>query len=153
MRPERIPKTLEDIRDAASFILMVTEGKKLEDYSEDRLLRQAIERNFEIIGEAVGAPRSRRPGDSLPPERARAHHRVPQRPDPRLRPRGRRAGVGHDTDQASGPPLRGRGIAEGGIVVSGRLVVKRVRQRMSLDSFPYERAFRHNNYIGLAIFP
>ncbi len=54
MRPERTPKTLEDIRDAASFVLEVTEGKTLEDYSEDRLLRQAIERNFEIIGEAVG---------------------------------------------------------------------------------------------------
>ena len=54
MRPERTPKTLEDIRDAASFILAVTEGKTPEDYSEDRLLRQAIERNFEIIGEAVG---------------------------------------------------------------------------------------------------
>lgn len=55
MQPERTPKTLEDIRDAVSFILAATEGETLEDYSEDRLLRQAIERNFEIIGEAVGA--------------------------------------------------------------------------------------------------
>jgi uncharacterized protein with HEPN domain len=54
MRPEHTPKTLEDIRDASSFVLAVTGGKTLEDYSEDRLLRQAIERNFEIIGEAVG---------------------------------------------------------------------------------------------------
>jgi uncharacterized protein with HEPN domain len=54
MRPERAPKTLEDIRDAASFILMVIQEKTLENYSEDRLLRQAIEGNFEIIGEAVG---------------------------------------------------------------------------------------------------
>ena len=54
MRPERASKTLEDIRDAASFILMVIQEKTLENYSEDRLLRQAIEGNFEIIGEAVG---------------------------------------------------------------------------------------------------
>ncbi len=54
MPTERTPKTLEDIRDAASFVLAVSEGKELGDYSEDRLLRQAIERNFEIIGEAVG---------------------------------------------------------------------------------------------------
>ncbi len=55
MRPEeRTPKTLENIRDAASFVLEVTRGKTLEDYSGDRLLKQAVERNFEIIGEAVG---------------------------------------------------------------------------------------------------
>lgn len=58
MRPERTPKTLEDIRDAASFILEATEGKTLEGYSgdrlDDRLPRQAVERNFEIIGEARG---------------------------------------------------------------------------------------------------
>ncbi|MBA2713103.1 MAG: DUF86 domain-containing protein [Rubrobacteraceae bacterium] len=54
MRPERTPKTLEDIRDAASFILAVTEERTLKDYSENRLLRQAIERNFEIINEAMG---------------------------------------------------------------------------------------------------
>jgi uncharacterized protein with HEPN domain len=28
-------------------------GKALQDYKRDRLLRQAIERNFEIIGEAM----------------------------------------------------------------------------------------------------
>jgi len=43
MRPERTPKTLEDIRDAAaSFVLVITDGKTLENYSEDRLSRQAI---------------------------------------------------------------------------------------------------------------
>jgi uncharacterized protein with HEPN domain len=54
MRPERTPRTLRQIGDAASFVLSVTQGKTLADYSSDRLLRQASERNLEIIGEAVG---------------------------------------------------------------------------------------------------
>ena len=48
------PKLLADIRDAAAFVSQVTAGKSLDDYRQDRLLRQAVERNFEIIGEAVG---------------------------------------------------------------------------------------------------
>jgi uncharacterized protein with HEPN domain len=51
---ERVLRALEDVKDAASFILEVTQRKTLEEYSHDRLLRQAIERNFEIIGEATG---------------------------------------------------------------------------------------------------
>jgi uncharacterized protein with HEPN domain len=49
----RSPKLLEDIRDSASFIGEVTAGISLAEYSANRLLRQAVERNFEIIGEAV----------------------------------------------------------------------------------------------------
>jgi uncharacterized protein with HEPN domain len=45
---------LDDIRAAAAFIRQVTDGKTLEAYCADRLLRQAVERNFEIISEAVG---------------------------------------------------------------------------------------------------
>ena len=52
MQP-KTPKLLEDIRDAAAFIREATQGKTLEDYRRERLLRQAMERNFEIIGEAV----------------------------------------------------------------------------------------------------
>jgi len=52
MQP-RSPKLLEDIRDAAAFIRDVANGKSLFDYNADRVLRQAIERNFEIIGEAI----------------------------------------------------------------------------------------------------
>jgi uncharacterized protein with HEPN domain len=54
MRPERTPRTLGQIRDTASFVLSVTKGKTLRGYSDDRLLRQAVERNLEIMGEAVG---------------------------------------------------------------------------------------------------
>lgn len=46
-------KLLEDIRDAADFVIEAVRGKSLEDYRSERILRQAVERNFEIIGEAI----------------------------------------------------------------------------------------------------
>ena len=49
----RAPKLLEDIRDAADFVKTATEGVTLEQFKQNRLLRQAVERNFEIIGEAM----------------------------------------------------------------------------------------------------
>lgn len=49
----RSPKLLEDIRDAGSFILDVTASRTLDEYLGDRLVRQAVERNFEIVGEAL----------------------------------------------------------------------------------------------------
>lgn len=52
MQPRSL-KLLEDIRDAAAFIRDVTRSRTLAEYGSDRLLRQAVERNFEIIGEAV----------------------------------------------------------------------------------------------------
>jgi hypothetical protein len=51
MQP-KTPKLLEDVRDAAAFIRDSVRGKTLDDYHGERLLRHAIERNFEIIGEA-----------------------------------------------------------------------------------------------------
>ncbi len=51
---ERVLKALEDVQDCASFIVRASEGKRLSDYQDDRLFRQAIERNLEIIGEAIG---------------------------------------------------------------------------------------------------
>ena len=52
MQPES-PKHLEDIRAAAGYILEKTRGKAVEDYLSDDLLRPAVERHFEIIGEAL----------------------------------------------------------------------------------------------------
>ena len=49
----RAPKLLEDIRSAADFVKTATTGIALPRFKQDRLLRQAVERNFEIIGEAM----------------------------------------------------------------------------------------------------
>jgi uncharacterized protein with HEPN domain len=52
MQP-KTPKLLEDIRDAAAFIADVTRDVTEADYQRNRMLRQSVERNFEIIGEAM----------------------------------------------------------------------------------------------------
>ena len=57
----RTRKLLEDILDAASFILDRTAGVSAAVYKSDRLLRQAVERNFEIVGEAVNRLRQSDP--------------------------------------------------------------------------------------------
>ena len=46
-------KLIEDIRDAATFIVEVTASLTLERFTSERIVRQAVERNFQIIGEAV----------------------------------------------------------------------------------------------------
>lgn len=52
MTPEA-RKLLEDMREAAGDIAAFTAGKSLEAYLADRLLRRAVERSFEIVGEAL----------------------------------------------------------------------------------------------------
>ena len=42
-----------DIRDAAKFILESTAEISFEQYEQNQLLRSAVERHFEIIGEAT----------------------------------------------------------------------------------------------------
>jgi uncharacterized protein with HEPN domain len=64
---------LRQIADACSFVLSVTEGKTLEDYSGERLLRQGVERNLQIIGEAVGRLRRDDPETA---ERLSEHERI-----------------------------------------------------------------------------
>jgi len=52
MRPEA-KKYLYDIAEAAGLIAGFTAGKTLADYEGDAMLRSAVERQFEIIGEAL----------------------------------------------------------------------------------------------------
>jgi uncharacterized protein with HEPN domain len=44
---------LWDARKAAETIIIFTRGKRFEDYQADAMLRAAVERQFEIIGEAL----------------------------------------------------------------------------------------------------
>jgi uncharacterized protein with HEPN domain len=46
-------KFLFDIQRACGLILDFTEGEDFSDYDNDILLRSAVERQFEIIGEAI----------------------------------------------------------------------------------------------------
>ncbi len=46
-------KLFHDIADAAEFILQQTRERSLDEYEQTRLVRDAVERNFIVIGEAL----------------------------------------------------------------------------------------------------
>lgn len=46
-------KYLYDVKQAADLLLLFSRGKTFADFTTDPLLRSAVERQFEIIGEAL----------------------------------------------------------------------------------------------------
>ncbi len=49
----RIRKYLFDIQKACQLLEEFTKGKSFDDYQNDAMLRSAVERQFEIVGEAM----------------------------------------------------------------------------------------------------
>ncbi len=47
-------KLLFDVREAGRLIALFVEGKSFDDYLDDPMLRSAVERQLEILGEAIG---------------------------------------------------------------------------------------------------
>ena len=64
---------LEDIREAAGFIAADTSALTAQDFARDRRARQLVERNFEIIGEAVNRLSRHAPAVA---ERITAHRQI-----------------------------------------------------------------------------
>ena len=61
MRPEGKPRDYEaylwDIHQSGMDILQLTQGLSFDTYTADRNLRRVVERNFEIVGEALNQAR------------------------------------------------------------------------------------------------
>jgi uncharacterized protein with HEPN domain len=72
MRPEA-RKFLFDIQRAAELITEFVKGKSREDFAKDPMLRSAVERQYEIIGEAIGGLARVDPGCA---ERIPEHRRI-----------------------------------------------------------------------------
>ena len=71
--PKQREKLLIDIRQAGRAVLSFISGKSLADYSQDLLLRSAVERQLEILGEAV---RKLRDLDAAMVMRLSEHNRI-----------------------------------------------------------------------------
>lgn len=62
MRPPEVLAALFDIAQACQLLERFVEGRTFEEYAADPMLRSAVERQFEIIGEALRRALERDPG-------------------------------------------------------------------------------------------
>jgi uncharacterized protein with HEPN domain len=53
MRSREVKKLLFDVQEACALVLKFSEGRTLDRYLKDRMLQSAVERQAEIIGEAL----------------------------------------------------------------------------------------------------
>jgi uncharacterized protein with HEPN domain len=53
MLPREVCKLLYDMAEAADLVAEFVAGKTFDEYVQDAMLRSAVERQFEIIGEAL----------------------------------------------------------------------------------------------------
>lgn len=82
--PRDLRKYLYDIDQACLLLKEFTGGKSFADYSTDAMLRSAVERQFEIIGEALGQALRTEPTLELIDQSLRPDHRLSQPAIPRL---------------------------------------------------------------------
>lgn len=66
-------KYLYDMRQAARLLVRFSEGRTFEEYIADPMLRSAVERQFEILGEALAQLHRHEPETSL---RIPEHRRI-----------------------------------------------------------------------------
>jgi uncharacterized protein with HEPN domain len=82
---QRDPKgLLWDARDAANAIAATTAGKSFEDFDRDIVLRSAVERQFEIVGEALRQLARLDAALAAKIPDLKRNRGFPQHPDPRL---------------------------------------------------------------------
>jgi hypothetical protein len=112
-------KFLHDIRDSALAITDYVSGQGRDAYAANRMLRRAVEREFEIIGEAMSQLAKRDPDIAAAIGEHRQIISFRKRPDSRLSTRGRQHGLGCNSNKTADARSAG-GCSAGGRPRSSR---------------------------------